>query len=82
MIAPLASVQGFDEDASDELLNCSYLGQRGRREEAYTRLRSILRENEFEPPAVRAGLSQEARQLRTVRTLSDDISAARAASGG
>ena len=30
---------------------CSYLGQRGRREEAYTRLRSILREVEFEPPA-------------------------------
>ena len=29
---------------------CSYLGQRGRREEAYTRLRSILREVEFEPP--------------------------------
>ena len=30
---------------------CSYLGQRGRREEAYTRLRSIMREVEFEPPA-------------------------------
>ncbi len=29
---------------------CSYLGQRGRREEAYTRLRSIMREVEFEPP--------------------------------
>jgi hypothetical protein len=29
---------------------CSFLGQRGRREEAYTRLRSILREVEFEPP--------------------------------
>jgi hypothetical protein len=29
---------------------CSYLGQRGRREEAYTRLRSIMREVDFEPP--------------------------------
>jgi hypothetical protein len=37
---------------------CSYLGQRGRREEAYTRLRSILRENEFEPPAVLRQLAQ------------------------
>jgi len=37
---------------------CSYLGQRGRREEAYTRLRSILRENEFEPPTVLRQLAQ------------------------
>ncbi|HEX6572787.1 MAG TPA: SIR2 family protein, partial [Steroidobacteraceae bacterium] len=29
---------------------CSYLGQRGRREEAYTRLRSIMREVQFTPP--------------------------------
>jgi len=29
---------------------CCYLGQRGRREEAYTRLRSIMREVQFEPP--------------------------------
>jgi len=29
---------------------CSYLGQHGRREEAYTRLRSIMRETRFEPP--------------------------------
>jgi hypothetical protein len=29
---------------------CSYLGQRGRREEAYTRLRSIMREVQFAPP--------------------------------
>jgi hypothetical protein len=29
---------------------CAYLGQRGRREEAYTRLRSIMREVEFAPP--------------------------------
>lgn len=33
---------------------CCYLGQHGRREEAYTRLRSIMREVEFEPsPALR-----------------------------
>ena len=33
---------------------CSYLGQRGRREEAYTRLRSIMREVQFTaPPALR-----------------------------
>ena len=37
---------------------CSYLGQRGRREEAYTRLRSILRETEFEPPPVLRQLAQ------------------------
>ncbi len=29
---------------------CAYLGQRGRREEAYTRVRSIMREVAFEPP--------------------------------
>lgn len=29
---------------------CSYLGTHGRREEAYTRLRSIMREQEFQPP--------------------------------
>jgi hypothetical protein len=29
---------------------CSYLGQRGRREEAYTRLRSIMREVQFSSP--------------------------------
>ena len=37
---------------------CAYLGQRGRREEAYTRLRSILREVEFEPPAALRQLAQ------------------------
>jgi hypothetical protein len=114
MSRPLPSVQGFDEDAWDDLLNyieerrvipiigpdllrvqtdrglmplyewlaarlavrlqvdasrlpqpltlndvvCSYLGQRGRREEAYTRLRSILRETDFEPPAVLRQLAQ------------------------
>jgi hypothetical protein len=37
---------------------CSYLGQRGRREEAYTRLRSIMREVQFEPPAALRQLAQ------------------------
>jgi hypothetical protein len=30
---------------------CWYLGERGRREEVYTRLRSIMRDVQFEPPA-------------------------------
>ena len=37
---------------------CRYLGQRGRREEAYTRLRSIMREVEFEPPLALRQLAQ------------------------
>ncbi len=37
---------------------CSYLGQRGRREEAYTRLRSIMREVDFEPPQALRQLAQ------------------------
>lgn len=37
---------------------CCYLGQRGRREEAYTRLRSIMREVEFEPPLALRQLAQ------------------------
>jgi len=37
---------------------CAYLGQRGRREEAYTRLRSIMREVEFEPPHALRQLAQ------------------------
>jgi hypothetical protein len=37
---------------------CAYLGQRGRREEAYTRLRSIMRETEFEPPQALRQLAQ------------------------
>lgn len=51
----LAARLQVDPSALPQPLNlndvvCSYLGQRGRREEAYTRLRSILREVEFEPP--------------------------------
>ncbi len=45
---------------------CSYLGQRGRREEAYTRLRSIMREVEFEPPLALRQLAADHR-LRPVR---------------
>jgi len=37
---------------------CAYLGQRGRREEAYTRLRSIMRDVDFEPPPVLRQLTQ------------------------
>ncbi len=37
---------------------CCYLGQRGRREEAYTRLRSIMREVTFEPPLALRQLAQ------------------------
>jgi hypothetical protein len=37
---------------------CMYLGQHGRREEAYTRLRSIMREVAFEPPQALRQLAQ------------------------
>jgi hypothetical protein len=37
---------------------CSYLGQRGRREEAYTRLRSIMREVQIQPPQALRQLAQ------------------------
>src|SRR4029079_18059290 len=37
---------------------CCYLGQRGPREEAYTRLRSIMREVQFEPPLALRQLAQ------------------------
>jgi hypothetical protein len=37
---------------------CAFLGQRGRREEAYTRLRSIMREVDFEPPLALRQLAQ------------------------
>ena len=37
---------------------CCYLGQRGRREEAYTRLRSIMREVQFAPPPALRQLAQ------------------------
>lgn len=37
---------------------CWFLGARGRREEAYTRIRSILRETNFAPPAALRQLAQ------------------------
>jgi hypothetical protein len=37
---------------------CCYLGQHGRREEAYTRLRTIMREMQFEPPQALRQLAQ------------------------
>src|SRR5262245_10652807 len=37
---------------------CTFLAQRGRREEAYTRLRSIMRETQFEPPPALRHLAQ------------------------
>jgi hypothetical protein len=37
---------------------CAYLGQRGRREEAYTRLRSIMREVQLTPPDTLRKLAQ------------------------
>jgi hypothetical protein len=51
----LAARLAVDATALPQPLNlndvvCSYLGQRGRREEAYTRLRSIMREVQFTPP--------------------------------
>ncbi|HWJ05633.1 MAG TPA: toll/interleukin-1 receptor domain-containing protein [Steroidobacteraceae bacterium] len=51
----LAARLAVDAAALPQPLNlndvvCSYLGQRGRREEAYTRLRSIMREVQFTPP--------------------------------
>jgi hypothetical protein len=37
---------------------CTFLAQRGRREEAYTRLRSIMRETQFDPPPALRHLAQ------------------------
>ena len=37
---------------------CQFLAQRGRREEAYTRMRSIMREVDFEPPQALRQLAQ------------------------
>lgn len=59
----LAAKLGVDPDALPEPLTlndvmCAYIAQRGRREEAYTRVRSILRETEFEPPPALLQLAQ------------------------
>lgn len=59
----LAARLSVDPTALPQPLNlndvmCSYLGQRGRREEAYTRLRSIMREIQVEPPQALRQLAQ------------------------
>lgn len=51
----LAARLGVDTDGLPQPLTlndvvCCYLGERGRREEVYTRLRSIMREVQFAPP--------------------------------
>jgi hypothetical protein len=43
-------VQGLPQPLTLNDVVCAYLGQRGRREEAYTRLRSIMREVQIAPP--------------------------------
>jgi hypothetical protein len=52
------STPGLPEPLTLNDVVCCFLGQRGRREEAYTRLRSIMREVEFEPPAALRQLVQ------------------------
>jgi hypothetical protein len=42
--------KGLPQPLSLNDVVCSYLGQHGRREEAYTRLRSVMREVDFDPP--------------------------------
>ena len=51
-------VAGLPQPLTLNDVMCCFLGQHGRREEAYTRLRSILREVQFEPPLVLRQLAQ------------------------
>jgi len=51
-------VSGLPQPLTLNNVLCCYLGQRGRREEAYTRLRSIMREVTFEPPQALRQLAQ------------------------
>jgi hypothetical protein len=51
-------VAGLPEPLALNDVMCCFLGQHGRREEAYTRLRSILREVQFEPPLALRQLAQ------------------------
>src|SRR6476660_7796025 len=51
-------VDGLPQPLTLNDVMCSFLGQHGRREEAYTRLRSILREVQFEPPLALRQLAQ------------------------
>lgn len=50
--------QGLPQPLTLNDVVCSYLGQRGRREEAYTRLRSIMREVQLAPPMALRQLAQ------------------------
>ncbi len=52
------NVEGLPQPLTLNDVMCSFLGQHGRREEAYTRLRSILREVQFEPPLALRQLAQ------------------------
>lgn len=49
---------GLPEPATLNDVMCSYLGQHGRREEAYTRLRSIMREVKLQPSTALRQLAQ------------------------
>jgi TIR domain/SIR2-like domain len=51
-------VAGLPQPLTLNNVVCCYLGQHGRREEAYTRLRSIMREVRFEPPPALRQLAQ------------------------
>jgi hypothetical protein len=51
-------IHGLPQPLTLNDVMCCYLGQRGRREEAYTRLRSIMRELELEPPQALRQLAQ------------------------
>jgi hypothetical protein len=51
-------VSGLPQPLTLNDVMCCFLGQHGRREEAYTRLRSILREVQFEPPLALRQLAQ------------------------
>jgi hypothetical protein len=51
-------VEGLPRPLTLNDVVCCYLGERGRREEAYTRLRSIMREVQLAPPLALRQLSQ------------------------
>src|SRR4249919_1948845 len=51
-------VAGLPQPLTLNDVMCCFLGQHGRREEAYTRLRSILREAAFQPPLALRRLAQ------------------------
>jgi hypothetical protein len=51
-------VEGLPRPLTLNDVVCCYLGERGRREEAYTRLRSIMRETQLAPPPALRQLSQ------------------------